>query len=44
MRKIATGKQIYEERIDAPGGYFASSLLADGRLHLGSDRGTVTVV
>ena len=44
MREIATGEQIYEERIDAPGGYFASPLLADGRVYLGSDRGTVTVV
>lgn len=43
-RDLETGKQIYEERIDAPGGYFASPVLANGRLYLASDRGTVTVV
>jgi outer membrane protein assembly factor BamB len=43
-RDLETGKQLYEERIDAPGGYFASPVLACGRLYLASDRGTVTVV
>lgn len=43
-RDLQTGKQLYEERLDAPGGYFASPVLADGRLYLASDRGTVTVV
>jgi hypothetical protein len=43
-RDLETGKQIYEERIDAPGGYFASPVLVDGRLYLASDRGTITVV
>lgn len=43
-RDLESGKLIYEERIEAPGGYFASPVLADGRLYLASDRGTVTVV
>jgi outer membrane protein assembly factor BamB len=43
-RDLETGKLIYEERIDAPGGYFASPLLADGRIYIASDRGTVTVI
>jgi len=43
-RDVQTGNLIYEERIDSPGGYFASPVLADGRVYLASDRGTVTVV
>src|SRR5262249_42324450 len=43
-RELETGKLIYNNRIDAPGGYFASPVLADGRLYFASDRGTVTVV
>jgi outer membrane protein assembly factor BamB len=42
-RDLATGKVIFNERIDAPGGYFASPIAADGRLYLASDRGTITV-
>ena len=43
-RDLQTGKLIYEERVDCPGGYFASPLLVDGRIYVASDRGTVTVV
>jgi outer membrane protein assembly factor BamB len=43
-RDLETGKLIYEERIDSPGGYYASPVLVDGRIYLASDRGTVTVV
>ena len=43
-RDLKTGKLIYEERIDSPGGYFASPLLVDGKIYVASDRGTVTVV
>jgi outer membrane protein assembly factor BamB len=43
-RDLETGKLIYEERINSPGGYFASPLLVDGRIYLASDRGSVTVV
>jgi len=43
-RDLQSGKQIYEERIDSPGGYFASPILVDGRIYIASDRGTVTVI
>lgn len=43
-RDLASGKLIYENRIDSPGGYFASPLAAGGNIYLASDRGTVTVV
>jgi outer membrane protein assembly factor BamB len=43
-RDLETGKLIYENRIESPGGYFASPVLAGGRIYLASDRGTVTVV
>ncbi len=43
-RNLETGSLVYDERLDSPGGYFASPVLADGRLYLVSDRGTVTVV
>jgi outer membrane protein assembly factor BamB len=43
-RDLETGALIYDNRIDAPGGYFASPVLADGRIYLASDRGTITVV
>jgi outer membrane protein assembly factor BamB len=43
-RDLETGKLIYEERIDSPGGYFASPILVGGRIYIASDRGTVTVV
>ncbi|MDB6023764.1 MAG: hypothetical protein JWQ04_3621 [Pedosphaera sp.] len=43
-RELATGRLIYENRIDSPGGYFASPVVAAGRIYLASDRGTVTVV
>lgn len=43
-RDLATGKVIYDERIEAPGGYYASPLAADGRIYLASDRGVVTVL
>jgi outer membrane protein assembly factor BamB len=43
-RELESGKLVYENRIDSPGGYFASPVLADGCLYLASDRGTVTVV
>jgi outer membrane protein assembly factor BamB len=43
-RQLATGKVLFDERIGAPGGYFASPIVADGRLYLASDRGLITVV
>ena len=43
-RDLKSGKLIYENRTDSRGGYFASPVLASGRIYLASDRGTVTVV
>jgi outer membrane protein assembly factor BamB len=43
-RSLETGKLVFDERVDAPGGYFASPLGADGRVYLASDAGVVTVV
>ncbi|MEY4938536.1 MAG: hypothetical protein RIQ93_271 [Verrucomicrobiota bacterium] len=43
-RDIETGRLVYEERIGSPGGYYASPVVAGGRLYLISDQGTVTVV
>ena len=43
-RDLGTGSLLYDNRIDATGGYFASPVLADGRIYLASDRGTITVV
>jgi outer membrane protein assembly factor BamB len=43
-RDLESGTQIYDNRIDSPGGYFASPVLADGRIYLASDRGAITVV
>lgn len=43
-RELETGKVIFDERLGAPGGYFASPLGADGRVYLASDAGVITVV
>jgi outer membrane protein assembly factor BamB len=43
-RDLATGKQVYEERLSAHGGYFASPVAADGRIYAASDQGVVTVI
>lgn len=43
-RDLTTGKLIYENRVDASGGYFASPILAGGKIYVASDRGTVTVI
>jgi len=42
-RDTKTGKNIFEERLGAEGGYFASPVAAGGRIYAASDRGTVTV-
>ena len=39
-----SGKLIYEERVDAPGAYFASPVAAEGRIYVASDQGEVTVI
>ena len=43
-RDLESGKLVYEERLDAPGGYFASPVSIDGRIYVASDGGTVTVI
>src|SRR5262249_29421620 len=43
-RNPGTGTAIYEERVGAEGGYFASPVAADGRIYVASDRGVVTVL
>jgi hypothetical protein len=35
---------VFEERLDAPGAYYASPVAADGRVYFCSDRGVVSVV
>ena len=42
-RDAATGKGVYEERLGAPGGYYASPIAAGGRIYVASDAGMVTV-
>ena len=43
-RDQAAGNIIYEQRLIAQGGYFASPVAADGRIYTVSDRGVVTVI
>jgi outer membrane protein assembly factor BamB len=42
-REPATGKLIYQERLGAAGGYYASPIASGGRIYTASDRGIVTV-
>lgn len=42
-RDAATGRILFEERLDAPGGYFASPIAAGGKIYASSDRGVITV-
>jgi outer membrane protein assembly factor BamB len=43
-RDPQTGKSLYDERVSAEGGYYASPVAADGRIYVASDRGVVTVL
>jgi outer membrane protein assembly factor BamB len=43
-RDAANGRTVFEERLGAPGGYFASPVAADGRIYAASDRGMITVL
>jgi hypothetical protein len=43
-RNPQTGKALYDERVGAEGGYYASPVAADGRIYIASDRGVVTVL
>jgi outer membrane protein assembly factor BamB len=42
-REPATGKTVFEQRLGAAGGYYASPVAADGRIYVASDVGAVTV-
>jgi outer membrane protein assembly factor BamB len=44
VRNVDSGKIVLEERLDAPGAYYASPVAADGRVYCCSDRGVVCVV
>lgn len=43
-REAATGKTLFEERLGAAGGYYASPVAAGGRIYAASDRGTIVVL
>ena len=42
-REAATGRTVFQGRLGAPGGYYASPIAADGRIYAASDQGTVVV-
>jgi outer membrane protein assembly factor BamB len=42
-REATTGKTVFQDRLGAPGGYYASPVAASGRIYAASDLGTVTV-
>jgi outer membrane protein assembly factor BamB len=43
-RDPKTGKAVFEERVEVPGGYYASPVAGGGKIYLASDRGVVTVL
>lgn len=43
-RDPQTGKPLYDERVGAEGGYYASPVAADGRIYVASDRGVITIL
>ena len=42
-REAATGRTVFQARLGAPGGYYASLIAADGRIYAASDQGTIVV-
>lgn len=42
-REAATGKTVFQGRLGAPGGYYASPVVAGGRIYVASDAGAVVV-
>jgi outer membrane protein assembly factor BamB len=42
-REAATGRTVFEGRLGAPGGYYASPVAGGGRIYAASDAGVVTV-
>jgi outer membrane protein assembly factor BamB len=43
-RDLETGQDLYQGRLGAVGGYYASPVLAGGNVYFASDRGAVTVI
>ena len=43
-RDPKTGHSLYDERLGAEGGYYASPVAAAGRIYVASDRGFITVL
>jgi outer membrane protein assembly factor BamB len=43
-RSQKTGQALFEERLQAGGGYFASPIAAGGRVYTSSDRGVITII
>lgn len=43
-RNARDGREIYSERLGAPGGYYASPVAGDGKVYVASDRGVVVVL
>ncbi len=43
-RQAGNGEDIYMDRLDSPGGYYASPVAGDGKVYFASDRGVVTVI
>lgn len=43
-RDLSDGRLVYQERLGASGGYYASPVAGDGKVYAASDRGTVTVI
>ena len=43
-REPNTGKTVFEERLNAPGGYYASPVAAGGKVYVASDRGVISVL
>jgi outer membrane protein assembly factor BamB len=41
---IASGTVLYEDRLRATGGYYASPIAAGGKIYTASDRGVVSVL
>jgi outer membrane protein assembly factor BamB len=43
-RDAQTGRLIYQQRLGAEGGYYASPIAGDGKVYAASDRGVITVI
>lgn len=43
-RDAETGRLVYQQRLGAGGGYYASPIAGDGKVYTASDRGVITVI